>query len=348
MARTTNSGRDVLRRATVVTAGAVLLGATLLAASVAGPHGSVQAQRPEPLSRDSTEIEVLHVQGNVYMVANAGSNITLHVGDEGALVIDPSLTAVSAQVLDAIRQLTDQPIRYLVNTGVDLIHIEANAVFAAAGEPFGELDAFIPRATPIIGHENGVIRLSAASGTPEAVPFELWPTQTFFGAKKTMFFNGESIEMLHVPEAHSDGNILVYFRGSDVISAGDAYVTSSYPVINRLQGGSVHGAIDALNTIIDITIPAYNQQGGTLVIPGHGRISNESDVVQVRDMLTIVRDRIQVMVDKGMALDEVEAARPTLDYDGIYGWDSGPWTTSMFIEAIYDDLNDTERARDLP
>ena len=305
-----------------------------------GSASLVQAQRPEPMPLDSTEIEVLHVQGSIYTVANAGANITLHVGDEGALVVDPSLATVSDKVLEAIKKLTDRPIRYLVNTSVDLDHIEANDAFVKAGEPFGGGGGFNPRETPIIGHENGVSRLSRASGTVDAVPVPLWPTQTFFGAKKTMYFNGESIEIRHLPAAHTDADVLVYFRRSDVISAGDAYVTSTYPILNRLQGGSVQGAIDALNEIIDITIPAYNQQGGTLVIPGHGRISNEADVVQVRDMLTIVRDRIKRMVDQGLTLEQVRAARPTLEYDGLYGRDSGPWTTERFIEAVYADLRE--------
>ena len=281
------------------------------------------------------------MQGNVYMVANAGANITLYVGDDGVMVVDPSLAAISDKVLAQIERLTDEPIRYLVNTNVDPDHIGANEEFAEVGETLSGRNV---EELPIIGHENGLIRLGQRIGTPEEVPFEMWPSQTFYGAKRTMYFNGESIEMLHQPEAYTDADILVYFRRSDVISTGDLYVTSTYPLINLEQGGSVQGSIDALNEIIDITIPERNQQGGTLVIPGHGRISNEADVVQVRDMLTIVRDRIQIMLDQEMTLEEVMAVKPTLEYDGIYGRDSGRWTTRMFIETVYTDLRDRARS----
>ena len=169
-------------------------------------------------------------------------------------------------------------------------------------------------------------------------PVALWPTDTFFTAKKTLSFNGEPIELVHLPAAHSDGDLLVWFRRSDVIAAGDVYTPDRFPMIDLARGGSVQGMLDALNRIIDITVPLFNQQGGTRVVPGHGRISNESDVVEYRDMATIVRDRIQHMIDQKMTLDQVRAANPVLDYEGVYGR-STTWTTSMFVEAMYRDLS---------
>ncbi len=141
----------------------------------------------------------------------------------------------------------------------------------------------------------------------------------------------------HVPAAHSDGDSLVFFRRSDVIATGDIFGTTTYPVIDK--GGSINGVIDGLNRIIEITIPKDWQEGGTMVIPGHGRICDEADVVEYRDMVTIIRDRIQSSIKKGMTLDQVKAARPTLEYDSRYGSDTGPWTTSMFIEAVYKSLS---------
>ena len=172
--------------------------------------------------------------------------------------------------------------------------------------------------------------MASPTGLQSTRPFDAWPTSTFFGPKKTMFLNGEGIEILHQPGAHSDGDIIVFFRASDVIAAGDVYVTEGYPVIDLSRGGSIQGLIDAANRIIDIAIPRFNQQGGTLVVPGHGRISNEADVVEYRDMLTIIFERVQLMVDEGMTLEQVRAAGPTFDYDGVYGATEGPWTTDMF------------------
>jgi cyclase len=193
-------------------------------------------------------------------------------------------------------------------------------------------------AAPIVAHEHVLNRMSAPTGVTSPFPFAAWPNSTFAGRKKTLSLNGEGIELLFQPAAHSDGDSLVYFRGSDVVAAGDVFSTTGYPAIDRARGGSINGVIDALNRIIDITIPRFNQQGGTRVIPGHGRIANESDVVEYRDMVTIVRDRIQLMAANGMTLEQVRAARPTLDYDGLYGAADGPWTTDMFIEAIYRDV----------
>jgi glyoxylase-like metal-dependent hydrolase (beta-lactamase superfamily II) len=139
-------------------------------------------------------------------------------------------------------------------------------------------------------------------------------------------------------EAHTDGDVMVFFRRADVLSSGDVFVTASYPVIDASRGGSVQGEIDALNAIIDLTVPERNQMGGTRVIPGHGRICNEADVVDYRDMVTIIRDRVRDMAKKGMTLQQVRAARPSLEYDGIYGTTTGQWTTDMFLEAIFKDV----------
>ena len=188
---------------------------------------------------------------------------------------------------------------------------------------------------PIIAHEAVYRRMSAVTAGEPHRPFDAWPTSTFFSAKKTMVFSDEPIEILFQPAAHTDGDVIVFFRQTDVIAAGDVFVTEGYPVIDLSQDGTIQGLIDAANRIIDITIPRLNQQGGTLVVPGHGRIANEADVVEYRDMITIVRDRVQRRLDAGRTLDEVLAAGVTFDYDGVYGAITGPWTTRMFVEAVY-------------
>lgn len=145
--------------------------------------------------------------------------------------------------------------------------------------------------------------------------------------------------LLHVPAAHTNGDSIAYFQRADVVVAGDVYVNTTYPVIEVEHGGSFGGVLAGLNRIIQLTIPADWQEGGTMVIPGHGRIADEADVVEYRDMITIIRDRIQDMVKKGMTLEQVKAAKPIFDYDGRYGTTSGPWTTDMFVEAAYRDLS---------
>jgi glyoxylase-like metal-dependent hydrolase (beta-lactamase superfamily II) len=164
------------------------------------------------------------------------------------------------------------------------------------------------------------------------------PTTTYFNESKEFFFNDEAVQMLHQPAAHSDGDSIVFFRRSDVVSTGDVFDTVTYPRIDLRRGGSLQGVIDALNRILDLTIPAAQQEGGTMVIPGHGRLCDEADVVEYRDMVTILRDRIADMIHRGMTLEQVKAARPTRDYDGRYGATSGPWTTELFVEAAYQDI----------
>jgi glyoxylase-like metal-dependent hydrolase (beta-lactamase superfamily II) len=181
-------------------------------------------------------------------------------------------------------------------------------------------------------------RLSAPTAGAAPLPVAMWPTDTFFTSKKTLYFNGDPIELRHQPAAHTDGDIVVWFRKNDVVAAGDILAFDRFPMIDLARGGSVQGMLDALNGLIDIAIPRFNQQGGTMIVPGHGRIANESDVVVYRDMATIVRDRIQTMIDKKMTLEQVLKANPVLDYEGLY--DRTPsWTKQMFVEAMYRDLS---------
>ena len=168
-------------------------------------------------------------------------------------------------------------------------------------------------------------------------PQAMLPTSTFFTEKKEIYFNGEPIEILAQPSAHTDGDVLVFFRGSDVIAAGDLFSTASYPILDEKRGGGIQGHLDALNRILDITVPRFNEQGGTLVIPGHGRLCNESDVDDYRNWMTIVRDRVQEMQKKGMSIQQVKAARPTLDYDGVFA--NSKWTKDQFLEAVFRSLD---------
>jgi cyclase len=296
--------------------------------------GPVSAQRPTPVASDSAEIDVLPVQGAIHMIVTGGSNIAVQVGEVGALLVDSGNVEASAQVVAAVQNLTDMPVRFVINTSVQPGHLGGNKALFDIGAAMPGTSQSL--GMPIVGHQNGVNRL-AAGGLGD-VPVDLWPFNTFFGLRKTLYVNGESLELLHQPAAISDADVMVYFRRSDVLVTGDVFNTTSYPHFDAAQGGSLQGVIDALNGIIDLTIPAFNQQGGTLVVPGHGRIASESDVVEYRDMLTIVRDRVLAMIEAGLSFEDVVAAQPSLEYDGLYGSESGPWTTRMFLEAVYDDL----------
>jgi glyoxylase-like metal-dependent hydrolase (beta-lactamase superfamily II) len=170
------------------------------------------------------------------------------------------------------------------------------------------------------------------------VPQAAWPTETFFGRRRDIFFNGEAVQFIYEPNAHTDGDIAVFFRRSDVIATGDLFTTTMYPFIDQANGGSINGYVNALNGILDVTVATNVNEGGTMVIPGHGRLCDEQDVVEYRDMTTIVRDRIREYVKRGWSLEQVRAAKPTLDFDPRYGSDTGFWTTAMFIEAVYKDM----------
>ena len=320
---------------------AALAGLLMLAA-----QGSVVAQQdPRPLkpAYDDGTVEVIPVRGPVHLVAGSGANITVQVDPDGLLLVDTSAAAISAKVLAAIRTISDKPIRQIINTSADEHHTSGNENLSNAGRNVnagiggrGGREPARLEGAPVIAHEQVLHRMSGLKGEAAREPFGVWPHDTFFTSRKQIYFADEVVEMLHMPAAHTDGDVIVWFRKSDVISTGDVFSTVTYPMIDLARGGSVQGMLDALNRILDITFPAFNNQGGTLVVPGHGRICNESDVAEYRDMTTIIRDRIQLMIDKKMTLAQIKAAGPTKDYDGIYSTPS--WTGEMFVEAIYADL----------
>jgi cyclase len=298
-----------------------------------------QQQQTRPV-----ELHTLHVQGNVYMITGDGGNVTVQTGKDGVLLVDSGLAPNADLLLAEVRKLTKGTIRYLINTHVHPDHVGGNEKVFAAGSTItgGNVTGDIGDAgvgATIIAHEAVLNRMSAPTGQQAAFPERAWPTDTYFTKQKKMFFNGEAIEIQHIPSAHTDGDSLVFFRRSDVISAGDLYVTTSYPIIDLARGGNIQGILDAMNRMIDICEPADKQEGGTYVIPGHGRVTDQADLVEYRDMITIIRDRIADGVKKGLTLEQVKAAQPTLDYDPVYNKPGAFWTADQFIDAVYKSLS---------
>jgi len=322
----------------------------------------------------SGEVEVLPIRGNVYALFGAGANIVVSVGNDGVLIVDAGRAEMSDKVLAAVQRLQREwtvrnepkslgfgaetrssvserhitappkPIRYILNTSADPDHVGGNEKLRKAGHTFtgGNVAGNIADATEgaaILAHENVLSRMAQGEGQA-AVPADALPTDAYFVDfyKLSHYFNGEGIQLFHMPKAHTDGDSIVHLRGTDVIAMGDLMSTGSYPVIDVAKGGTINGVIEGLNRVLDMSIAEFRLEGGTLMVPGHGRLVDSADVAYYRDMLTIVRDRVEDLIKKGRTLEQVKAANPSGDYDTEYGSTTGPWTTANFIEAVYKTL----------
>jgi len=312
------------------------------AAAVSGLCAVARAQD----DLDDVAIHTLHVRDDIYMLVGAGGNITVQIGDDGVLIVDTQFAPLSGKIVAAIAELTPKPIRYIVNTHHHGDHIGGNANLRLAGSTVigGNMPGAVPYAegggAQVVAHENVLLRLSATLGTEAEAPSSMWPTNSFFDAEKRMYYNGEGIRIIHQPAAHTDGDVVVYFRRSDVVAVGDVFSTTGWPVIDLEAGGSYAGTVAALNAIVDLIIPVYGQDGGTLVIPGHGRLSGLGDVLDYREMVIVVGDRLRSMIEAGMTLEQVKAAEPAKDYAPVYGTSSSFWTTDRFLEAAYQSLSE--------
>ncbi len=313
--------------------------AALLAASAGVlAQSSRPAQSASRPGQPSTgEVRVTKVRSNIYMLTGAGSNITVMPFEQGAVVVDTGTAGMADKVLATIGQLSSKPIADIINTSATSDHVGGNEKLHGAGRriPFEIVTGEGPM---VIAHESVMARMSAPTGKQAAAPEKAWPNETYHVDYKKLaaqYRGGEQIELIYMPAAHSDGDSLVWFRRADVIATGDVFMENTYPIIEVASGGTINGTIDAVNKILEIAFADFRSEGGTMIIPGHGRLCDMSDVGYYRDMLTIIRDRVQDMVKKGMTVEQVKAAKPTRDYDPRYGATSGAWTTDMFVEAVY-------------
>ena len=322
----------------------------------AGRRDRATGTKPAPSGSRSrirspdNEVHSLHVQGNVWMLHGAGVNAAVQIGDEGVLVVDTMTAGLGEKVVAEIKKLAgDKPIRWIVNTQVDPDHTGGNAKVAEAGESIiagnfaGQAGQASANFAKVLTHENVEARMVKVQ---PALPQQALPTDTFFTDEFEIHFNGEAVQFIHVPNGHSDGDVMVFFRKSDVLVAGDVFNTNTFPVIDMEEGGSINGVVKSLNQILDITVPEDKQEGGTYVIPGHGRLTDEADVVEYRDMMTIIRDRVQNAIDKGMTLEQVKAARLVRDYEGRYGAARGAATADGFVETAYRSLKEEVEPRE--
>ncbi len=322
----------------------VMTGAVVVGAALAVTSGlAQQATTPPPQQNfDNVQIDAVKVTDSIYMLVGAGGNVTVQFGPEGVLVVDTSYGPMSGKILAEIRKLSSQPIRYVVNTHVHGDHIGGNEPIAKAGRTraggnvVGDLGNGATAQAAVIAHENVLNRMSMPAAGQEGVASAAWPTETYIGTKKEMIFNNEAVQIIHEEAAHTDGDSLVMFRRNDVISTGDLFTTVMYPFIDEASGGTINGYVNALNAILDLTVANNVNEGGTMVIPGHGRLSDEQDVIEYRDMVTIVRDRIKEYVSRGMTLEQVKAKKPTLDWDRRYG--DGFIKPDAFVEVVYKQL----------
>jgi len=298
----------------------------LAAAAVAAPPCAAQQDF------SGVELSVLPVQGNVYMIAGAGGNISVQVGDEGVLVVDTQFAPLAPKIMAEIRKLSHGPVRFIINTHAHADHVGGNAALAELIKPTS-LEPL-----QMIAHENALARLSNPPSGEAATPAGGLPGDSYFTPTKDFHFNGEAVFLYHAPSAHTDGDTIVLFRESDVVSTGDLFTPGSYPFIDRARGGSVQGLIAGLNQILHLTVPAKTQERGTYVIPGHGRICDEADVVEFRDMIVVVRDRVADMIARGSTLRQIQAARLTLDYDTEYVDADSFVTAAEFVEAVHASL----------
>ena len=341
----------------------------LVAVAALSAHIALRAQQPARAPAANTDVRILPVKGNIWMLSAGGSNVVASIGKDGVLLVDTGAAAMTDKLLAAVQMLSRQvtamrmpqkscvglvegcswwnsstfipttagppapkPIVGIINTSFDAGHMGGNAALSAAGRSHIGLAA---QDAWIMAHEKATSHLPKGSSVPSAA----MPSEAYDGASfKLNFFNGEGVVLWHPAAAHTDGDTIVQFRESEVLAVGDIIDMTGYPVIDVEKGGTIQGLVNALNWVLEMAVVEHMMEGGTIIVPGHGRLTDSADVAYYRDMVTIMRDRVSAAVKKGMTLPQIKAAKLTRDYDGRFGR-STAYTPDMFIEAIHRTLN---------
>lgn len=265
---------------------------------------------------DDVSIETVKVADGIYMLIGWGGNIGLCVGEDGAFLVDDQVAPLTKRIRAAIAALTDDDVRFLINTHWHFDHTGGN-------ENMGEAGALI------IAHENVRKRMSvdqfmrALDLMVPASPESALPVITFTEAV-TFHWNREEIQVFHVEHAHTDGDAIAYFTKANVVHMGDVYFNGRYPFIDVESGGGVNGVIDAVDRVLVMANPS------TKIIPGHGLLSTPDELREYRDMLAAVRDRVLAMKKEGKTQEEVVAAKPTSDFDAKWGAEP-----DLFVRSVY-------------
>ena len=255
----------------------------------------------------AVEISTHHVAGTVHYLVGRGGNIGLSIGDEGVVMVDDQFAPLSDRIAAAIEGISNGDIRFLINTHVHGDHTGGNANFAARG-------------VPILAQDRVRARL-AANRPPEALPVLTYSEDV------AIHLNGEEVRVIPVPPGHTDGDSIIHFVDSDVIHTGDMFRTVAFPVIDRGNGGTLPGTIDALGVLAGMAGPE------TKILPGHGVVSSRADVVEFRDMVITVAGRVEELVAGGAeSYDEVAAADPTAEFNDRWG------DPNRFLTAVYEEL----------
>ena len=261
---------------------------------------------------DDVVMTIHPVAGNVSYIEGRGGNIGLFVGEDGVFLIDDQYAPLTDKVVDAIRDISDAPIRFLVNTHMHPDHTGGNENFGRMG-------------TTIFGHDNVRAQMAIAGYAEE-------PPLVTFNDELTFHINGETVHVFKVPDAHTNGDVFIKFMSSNAVHTGDVYRTTTYPYIDVNNGGSYLGTIDALNLLLAVC------DEDTKVIPGHGGISNAAEVTVFRDMLVDIRDKVATAIRDGMSLEEIQSARLTAEYDDRWNGGGRIGGSASMLAAVYADL----------
>jgi glyoxylase-like metal-dependent hydrolase (beta-lactamase superfamily II) len=270
---------------------------------------------------EKVQIETIKVADGIYMLLGSGGNIGISAGEDGILLVDTQFSELMEKIKSAIAEINKGPIRIVLNTNWHYDHAYGN-------EPLGKSGALI------VAHENSRMRMISEQHFPDfnmnipAFPKDALPVVTFKDSL-TLHFNGDEVQVIHIENAHSDADIVIFFRKANVIHTGDLYFTVLYPFIDISHGGSIDGMIAAAERIIGMT------DENTKIIPGHGPLSNREELTKYRDMLVTVRDRIKSQIKEGKTLEEILASKPTSDFDKEQIKAIPP---EMFVRIIYNDL----------